>query len=127
VRSLCITVPLVRVTVLPLTRALPSFMALSAAVNCAAVVVLLPPLVVVPLVVVALPACAVAQVVRVRERIISMVARKRVFIGKLHRIVISAIVSKDYRINKFPPYSSTLEYAIMLLSSLAMMTNLPAP
>jgi hypothetical protein len=43
--------------------------------------------------VVALPACAVAQVARVRVSITAMVARKRVFIGKLHRIVISAILS----------------------------------
>ena len=70
--------------------------ALRAAANCAAVVVLLPPLVLVYAVAspvtLALPA-QLALVVRVRVNTTAMVMRKRVFIGKLHRIVISAILS----------------------------------
>ena len=77
--SLCAFMPLVRVTVLPLTLALPSFMALRAAAKSIAVVSgYLSRFAALGAVV-----CAVAQVVRVRERIISMAAVNRFFIGWL--------------------------------------------
>ena len=95
---------------LPLARALPSFMALRAAANCAAVVLLLPPLVV------ALPACAVAQVVRVRERIISMVTRKRVFIGRLLVVMIADTAEPRTEARKIFTTNPTNKYHLLLCS-----------